>query len=485
MTPRTTIGTIFSKTATASAWTVGARLFGKTIDFVTLLILARMLGPHDFGLIGTAMTAIFVIEAVLELPLGAALVRVTSITDRMFHTAFTLGLLRGLTIALILGALAWPLSAFYGEDKLAPLILALAIAPIMRGLISPRMALFAKELDFRRDLILETAGKLLALIAAVTVAATGGTYWAIAAATITAPTVMMTISYVLAPMRPRLTLRDWAHFSDLVGWNTLSQAMGAMNWQIDRIALPRFVEINTFGKYAIASDLVGVLFQSILNPIGQPVLSSFVMAHQIDSLKSAYLRTLHAIVAIIAPVCCFVSLIATPIVSILLGKQWLESATILSPLALIMILALPGITMAPLAVTLKQTRMVAIRTFVDFVTRIPLTIVGAYCYGIGGVISAKIVAQLVSLIAVLFILKALVNATTIEIINCIMDVLISVILATLVLHLLNIHYNVDDDILSRMLYMSIVGVVFVGAYVGSMTLIWRIKYQRPCVRDTN
>lgn len=128
---------IASKAVGAGAWTVGTRLIAKLIDLAMLLCLARFLGPAEFGLVATAMAVVFIVEALFELPMAAALIRLPELTPAMLHTAFTLSLLRGIVIALLLLTLAWPLAAFNGEPKLTSLLAVLALAPALRGLVSP------------------------------------------------------------------------------------------------------------------------------------------------------------------------------------------------------------------------------------------------------------------------------------------------------------------------------------------------------------
>lgn len=395
------------KTAKAGLWTVGARLGSKVLDFLALLLLARFLGPADFGLVAMAMTAVFIVEAILELPLGAALIRIETLTQRMFDTAFTLGALRGVIIASALGLAALPLAQFYNETKLVPLICALALAPILRGLMSPRMVIFAKKMDFRRDVILEISGKVLSLSAAVALALATGSYWAIVIGTVGGPLVMTLLSYILAPLRPRLTLKDWPVFADMIGWNMLSQIFSAINWQIDRILLPRFIDVSTFGRYATANDLSAIPYQAIAAPVLRPLLVAYTDARQDGSLTDTYLKSSHAIVWVMAPIFAFMGVMALPLIQLFLGTQWLEAAPMLSGLSWISLIALPVIPLAPLAMSLNRTRLVTLRTFIEFIVKLPLTLVGIFLFGIAGAIAARALASLAVLASSLAAVKTM------------------------------------------------------------------------------
>ena len=161
---------------------VGARLVSRVIDLATMLILAHILLPKDFGLVAIAMSVIYIIEAALELPVSQALVRLQAIEPAHYDTAFTLSLLRGLALGLIVCAVSWPFAKFYSDLRLLPLVCLLSIAPAARGLVSPRLADFSRDLDFSPDFTMEIFGKVAACLIAIIFGLTTRSYWAIAAA---------------------------------------------------------------------------------------------------------------------------------------------------------------------------------------------------------------------------------------------------------------------------------------------------------------
>lgn len=102
--------------------------------------------------------------------------------------------------------------SFQWRKRLELLLPVLAIAPIARGLVSPRMVEYARVFNFKPDTIIEISAKLAAFSISVGVAATTGSYWAVAAATISGPLVSTFISYCIVPIRPRLTFSQWSYF---------------------------------------------------------------------------------------------------------------------------------------------------------------------------------------------------------------------------------------------------------------------------------
>src|SRR5690606_39992023 len=105
-------------------------------------VLGDLLDTVDFGLVAMAMVLIQIVEAVLELPVIQALLRADRVSDKMLDTAFTLGLMRASIIALLVFGLSQPLARFYDDVRLVNLVQFLALGPMFRGLISPRMVFF-------------------------------------------------------------------------------------------------------------------------------------------------------------------------------------------------------------------------------------------------------------------------------------------------------------------------------------------------------
>lgn len=460
----------------AGIWTVGVRLLSRGVDFIALLVLARFLGPADFGLVAMAMTVVFIVEAILDLPLSAALIRVPEITDRMYDTAFTLSLLRSILLAAIMIGLSWPLSVLYGDARLVPLICALSIAPALRGMINPRMILFEKALDFRRNGILELCGKITAAVAAIVIAVTTGSYWAMAAGTILSPTVMMVISYFMAPAVPRLTLADWPVLSNMIGWNFVSQIVSAINWQVDRIMLPRYIDVAAFGHFATANDVASLPHQAIVAPTTTPLLSALVDAHARGNLVGAYLKASAGIVTIMAPVLCFLAMMNGPVIQILLGSKWEDAGPIMGGIALVGLIVLPTTPMPALAMALDRTRSIAFRTLIEFLVRVPLTAAGIIAFGVMGAIAAKAGASIAALFVALIAVRSLAGISIRQQLAVNLRPVLALLPASLLLHEANTFLAFEDY-----LYLDVIvtGMAFVAVYTAGLFSAWLASGRPP------
>ena len=402
------------RTINASLWALSGKLLSRLFDFALLLVFSRLLTPEDFGLVALAMAPVYIGEALLELPLVQALLRLRNPAAHLYDTAFTLSVLRGLVLALIFLALAGPLSQFYNDPRLTPLIYALALAPILRGTISPRMVIFMRDLNFRKEFALDVGGKLAAFVVALWIAISTQSYWAIAAATIIAPLTMNVMSYIIAPYRPQLTLAGWAHFADMIGWNSASQVIKASNWQVARILLGRFVPTDALGRYSISDDLLAIPVRSVIVPLARPLMANFSLQENPANLARAFGLAQSAITGIMTPIFVAICLLAEPIVFVVFGDKWMGAAPILQWLAVSAIIALPVAPLTPLALSLDKTRFETLRAATEFAVKMPAMFIGVVYFGIEGALVAVGLGAVASLMAAVFIIQHLTALSVIQ-----------------------------------------------------------------------
>lgn len=403
------------KTAAGGTWAVGARLISRVIDLGTVLVLAHILRPKDFGLVAIAMTVIYIVESALDLPVSQALVRLPQIKSSHYDTAFTLSLLRGVALSLIVCSTSWPFAHFYTDTRLIPLVCILSLAPAARGLVSPRMTDYVKNLDFSREFAIEFVGKIAACSCGVGVAVFTKSYWAIAVGTVVAPVVGTITSYIIAPYRPRLTLAEMPSFSGFLGWFTAAQVVTAVNWHADRLLLGKLTSRAELGLFTTSNDVANIPILTFFGPILRPLLSAFAMLKE-DSLRLAksYQKSACGMVTLGLPILVGESLIAEPAVRLMFGEKWIGAAPLLRWLALSLIPALFAIPFGPLVMSFDRTQIFLKRNLFEICIKLPLVIVGALKYGFLGVICARFISETAAAFFCMRIVRQLIGLSIYE-----------------------------------------------------------------------
>jgi len=398
-------------TLKAGSWVVFGKLLSRFIDFALLLILGRILTPDDFGLVALAMAPVFIIEAVLSIPIAQAILSHPKVNRATYDTAFTLSIIRGLILGTVLITLSFPMAQYFEDERLTSLICVLAIAPILRGAISPRIADYMRRMDFRPEFLMDLIGKITAFIIAAFIAYKTKSYWAIAATTVVAPIIMNVLSYIIAPYKPHFSMKDWPHFSDILGWNTVSQILQATSWQADRILLGRSISSTDLGRYTMAHEFSRFPHQIIARPITGPIMASFSNSENEAVLKQKLLSYTRNLFTVIAPIAVGISLLSEPFIMLTLGVSWITAALYLKWLALAYVLAIPIIPLAPLALSKNKTIYIALRSFIEFAIKLPALIIGINLYGVWGAIGAGALAHFITILVSFKIIKELCSAT--------------------------------------------------------------------------
>ena len=382
------------KTAQSGVLLIGARLCARLLDLATMLILARLLQPRDFGLVAIAMTVVSIAEVVLDLNVGTALMRLPVLTRSQLDTAFTLSVIRGVALGAVILAAAWPLAIFYADHRLVMLVSVLSLSSILRGLNSPRIVEFQRQMSFWRDTVIQVLGKALAFAAALAVAFWTRDYWALVAGTVSYPIAMVAISYILAPYRPRFGFSEMPAFLGFLGWLTAAQSISAINWQFERLLLGRLVSFSRLGLFTTASDLTSIPLNAFVGPVIGPLYSAFSAVREDRArLVKIYQNASAAVMTLGLPILVGECLLAEPIVRFIFGARWLGAIPLLRGLSLSAIPSLLAMGAGPLMMSVGDTKFFVKKNAIELVVKIPLVVAGALAFGFTGVIGARIVSE--------------------------------------------------------------------------------------------
>jgi O-antigen/teichoic acid export membrane protein len=470
-----------TKTILGAGWTVSSRLAGRLVDFVTVLFLARALTPADFGLTAIATILIAIVDTVLEVPLILALTSLKSVTKSHLDTAFTLGALRGLLLSLVVLLSAWPFSHIYHDDRLIPLVAALAVGPIARSLYNPGMANYVRQMSFRQNFIAEFLGKIIASMLAISVVYLGGGYWAIAVGSVSSSIATTFISYLLAPYRPAFSLARFPEFSKFLGWFSTAQIFVALGWQFDRILLGYYITKADLGQYTMASDVAVLPTQSLIGPAMQPLMAAFSRINDNrERLRNAYLKASRFTMMLAAPTCIGMSLTSDMIVNVLLGAKWTDAAIYLQWIALSIVLNAYYQPLHSLALATNRTNLIFRLSFIEVCSKIVLVSLGLYFYSLIGVIAARVAMSVIMFILSLLSARYLIGIRVASELGNLWKV--GVACAAMAFLVLILRHELAGRDLNAFIELSLTAAFGAGVYIGALFVLGvRFKGYREAV----
>lgn len=322
--------------ARSAVWRLVEIVGGEALTFAFTLLMARLLGPEDFGLVAIATVTLALALLTVRFGLAEAIIQHPHPTERHLHTALWANLGIGLGAALLVAATAAPIAALAEKPRLAPILWALAPTCFFHGVTFVCVGLLRRRLDYRGLALRALLATTLSYVVGIGLALAGCGPWALVAVQIVNTLVSMVTVLLASGYRPRVRFgRSEARELAVVAVPVIGQALPSASATAATLALGVFLPAATVGLVYVGERLV----QSILMLTGGSVadLSLPVLARlqgQRGSQVEGARRALKVAAAVCLPSFLGMSLLAEPLVLVLLGEGWLGAVPVLRVLAL-------------------------------------------------------------------------------------------------------------------------------------------------------
>ena len=367
----------------------GARVFVRLLSLINLVVLARLLTPHDYGIVALALSTAALLFTISDVRVAHALIGMRDVTDAHLHTAFTLGLLRGLLVAAALIVGAQPAAAFMDQPALGPVLMVLALSSIADGLRNPAFILFRRNLELSQETTRQVVSTIAGGLATIAAAFALRSYWAIVIGSVTLRVVEVALTYWRVAYRPRLGLAHWRGFVGFGGWLTLTGLCDYITTTAPQFVIGKAVGAGLLGQYTVARELSNIATREIVAPLSIVVFPGFAaVAHDPDRLRRAYRQVQATMLGLAIPIGFGTAMLAREIVLLLAGPQWIDAIFAVQILAPTAAIALLNTGTSSLAMTKSRTQSLFWRSLVMALISYPVLLVGIWLDGFEGAIYA-------------------------------------------------------------------------------------------------
>lgn len=323
----TSVPTSFaSRTVKGSAWILSLRLTNRALGLIRTIILARLLLPEHFGILGIAAVTISTLETFSQPGIATALVQKRDGVEDYLDTAWTVSVLRCL---ILFGLLYWaaPFVAGFFDTPRAEIVLQVfAVSVIIAGCRNIGVIFFQRDLDFRKQYVYEFSVTLGNMAVAVPAAFILRNVWALVIGGIAGSMVRFMMSYVLHSYRPRIRF-DRERFGELFGfgkWVLWSSALVFLVTQGDDIFLGKMFGATALGFYQMAymiSNLPTTEVSQVVSHVTFPAYSK--IQDDTGRFGEAYLKVLQLISFIAVPLAGAIFILAPELVELVLSEKWM------------------------------------------------------------------------------------------------------------------------------------------------------------------
>jgi O-antigen/teichoic acid export membrane protein len=319
-------------------WLSGSRVFSQVASLIITTILARLLTPTDYGLIGMAMVIMGFLALFTDFGTGMAVVQHENLREEQLSSIFWLNIAIGLSFCVLLIAISPLAASFYGEPILILMISVMAIGFPVASLRVVHESLFRRRLEFdiivKSNVVATTSAGLIGIGAALL----GWGVWALVAQHLAQSLVSTGILWISSPWRPKLRfasadIRQIAGFSgNLMGFNIVNYF--ARN--ADYLLIGRVLGTVPLGLYTLAYRLMLYPISNISGVMVQALFPAFSrMQSDPKRLSHAYIRACKYLALLTFPLMAGMSLMAGEVIIVVFGPNWVDATTTLRVLALV------------------------------------------------------------------------------------------------------------------------------------------------------
>ena len=331
-------GTVVQQTAKSGIWRLATNVSSRSLQLLMLIILARLLEPRHFGLMGIALVTLSATRKFTDIGLNAALIQQhRDNVDDYLDTTWCLEIARGVLILTVLYLLAPVIAGAFGEPEATLPIQIIALGPLLVGLQNPGVVYFYKHLEFHKDFTYRASGGLVQLIVGVSYALVSPTVWALVFAFLARDAVELILSYFLHPYRPWPRF-DFAAASELIHygkWITGSSMIQFLYSEGDDAFVGWYLTATALGFYQYAYRLADAPSTEVSEVIAQVMFPTFAkLQGDVAALREALLQTLRLTGFVTFPMAFGIALVAPSFVPAILGPEWTPMIPVLQLLAL-------------------------------------------------------------------------------------------------------------------------------------------------------
>jgi len=300
------------------------------------MVLARLLGPKEFGLVGMVTAFTGVLNLFRDFGLSSAAVQRTSVTEEQISTLFWINMLAGALLGLLAVAMAPVIAAFYHEPRLFSVSVVLAAGFLFNAAGVQHSALLQRQMRFTALAVIGVVSLIVGTAIAIGGAKAGYGYWALVAMTVTSPLVCtigcwLATGWVPGMPQRRAGVRSMMRFG---GTLTLNGLVAYVAYNAEKVMIGRFWGADAIGIYGRAYQLVNIPTDNLNSAVGEVAFSALSRLQDDPSrMKSYFLKGYSLVLAMTLPMTIACVVFADDVVFVLLGPKWKDAVAIFRLLA--------------------------------------------------------------------------------------------------------------------------------------------------------
>lgn len=325
------------KTIKGTFWTGLERFWVQGVQFLVMLVIARILSPKEYGLIGMLGVFIAIAQSLIESGFSQALIKKKNPTEIDFNTVFYFNIVMSLIFYAILYLVSPAIASFYNEPILCSVMRVVGLVIIINAFNIVQSTIFSIQIDFKKQAHSGMAAAIVSGVVSIILAKKGFGVWTLVWQQLISSMVITIILWSYSSWRPKW-LYSWKSFKEMFafGFNlVISGLIDTIYNNLYVLVIGKIYNATSLGYYGRAehyAQLPASNFNSIFFRVTYPVLCK--LQDDDSKLRDIYMKMLRVSTFIIFPIMCGLAGAAYPVVVALVGEKWAFSSVLLVPICM-------------------------------------------------------------------------------------------------------------------------------------------------------
>lgn len=315
----------------AGSFSLLNQLFRRLVGIVSLIILARVLTPEDFGIVAIALIFLNFVDVVTETGSKNYLLSRETLTDEMVYTSWTLNFIIKNVVALCLAFSSYFISDYYNDERLIPIILVFSLQIFISTLNSPTIIYKYKQQDLAAIVKWQMLYRLVSTGVTIAIAVIYESYWALVIGQLLNVCFTTVATYFISPSVPRFSLINVRAQWLFARWIMPQSLVNFFRSQIDAIYVSAVFDKAAMGAYNSMRYYANIPSTMLINPLLGVLLTQLSeFKHYNDYFAKQLQVAIFSLAFICAPVVYLIYEHSYSVVLIVLGEKWIQYSDLLA-----------------------------------------------------------------------------------------------------------------------------------------------------------
>lgn len=388
------------KTASSVAWTAFSKYSNMIIGFISGIVLARLLTPHDYGCIGMLAIFMSLAETCIDGGFASALIQKKNPTQEDYSTIFFWNIGMSVVLYGVLFVSAPAIARFYNIELLCPVLRVQAIILFIYALNLIQRNKLRKVLNFKLLSIVSVVTSIVSLTISIWMAFKGYGVWALVASNLVSALIPCAVFWFYVGWRPKWVFSKKS-FKELFSFGFymfLTHLLNTFSQKLQGLLVGKVYSSSTMGYYSKASSTESMASHSISSIMTQVTYPLYAQVQDDKIALSNIIKRLTMTTAYITfPLMFILLLVAKPMFVLLYSDRWLASVPYFQVLCIAGLAAcLQAINLQPIA-AIGKSKVMFSWSVVKSALRIALVVGGMAAFGMKGLLCAIVLQQWISL----------------------------------------------------------------------------------------